>query len=247
MARPGPGCPAGRAFRACPTRSWCALTAARPDPGQRRRRHRLRHHPHHPRRRQRRQHRDPDRIVRGLPANAAGQFRPPAGAGRQRPPAAGRRVGNLSLRGLRNDGVEPRAIVACMAGPQQAARRSAGVGRPGGEFELSTSRRRASMPAACWRSTGGCWAAGFRRRCRPVAGRCHRSFWLAVRGQLDLLKEARGWWDVVAGTIVPPVVEGERDCADRAVRCCPRTMGQRGVEQLDRGAGTGHGRTGMRC
>jgi glutamyl-tRNA synthetase len=37
------------------------------------------------------------------------------------------------------------------------------------------------------------------------------AFWLAVRGSLDLLKEARGWWDVVAGTIVPPVVEGARD------------------------------------
>jgi glutamyl-tRNA synthetase len=32
-----------------------------------------------------------------------------------------------------------------------------------------------------------------------------------VRGQLDLLTEARGWWDVVAGTIVPPVMQGERD------------------------------------
>jgi glutamyl-tRNA synthetase len=37
------------------------------------------------------------------------------------------------------------------------------------------------------------------------------TFWLAVRGSLDLLKEARGWWDVVAGTIIPPVVEGARD------------------------------------
>jgi glutamyl-tRNA synthetase len=34
-------------------------------------------------------------------------------------------------------------------------------------------------------------------------------FWLAVRGNLDLLSEARGWWDVVAGTIVPPMIEGE--------------------------------------
>ena len=32
-----------------------------------------------------------------------------------------------------------------------------------------------------------------------------------MRGSLDLLKEARGWWDVVAGTIVPPVIEGARE------------------------------------
>src|SRR5260370_31657562 len=35
------------------------------------------------------------------------------------------------------------------------------------------------------------------------------AFWLAVRGNLDLLAESRGYWDVVAGTIVPPVIEGE--------------------------------------
>ena len=32
------------------------------------------------------------------------------------------------------------------------------------------------------------------------------AFWLAVRGELDLLNEARGWWDVVAGAIVPPEI-----------------------------------------
>ena len=35
------------------------------------------------------------------------------------------------------------------------------------------------------------------------------AFWHAVRGTLDLLTECRGYWDVVAGTIVPPVIEGE--------------------------------------
>ena len=46
-------------------------------------------------------------------------------------------------------------------------------------------------------------------------------FWLAVRGSLDLLKEARGWWDVVAGTIVPPVVEDERPLLAQAERLLP--------------------------
>lgn len=32
------------------------------------------------------------------------------------------------------------------------------------------------------------------------------AFWLAIRGELDLLNEARGWWDVVAGAIVPPEI-----------------------------------------
>ena len=47
------------------------------------------------------------------------------------------------------------------------------------------------------------------------------AFWLAVRGSLDLLNEARGWWDVVAGTIVPPVIEGGRDILLTALRLLP--------------------------
>jgi glutamyl-tRNA synthetase len=39
------------------------------------------------------------------------------------------------------------------------------------------------------------------------------AFWMAVRGNLDTMKEARGWWDVVAGEIVPPVSETEEDRA----------------------------------
>jgi glutamyl-tRNA synthetase len=47
------------------------------------------------------------------------------------------------------------------------------------------------------------------------------AFWLAVRGNLDLLNEARGWWDVVAGTIVPPLIEGERDFLRAALALLP--------------------------
>jgi glutamyl-tRNA synthetase len=46
------------------------------------------------------------------------------------------------------------------------------------------------------------------------------AFWLAVRGDLDLLSEARGWWDVVAGTIVPPEIE-ERDLLMTALELLP--------------------------
>ena len=58
-----------------------------------------------------------------------------------------------------------------------------------------------------------------------VAGRlptgATEAFWLAVRGNLDLLNEARGWWDVVAGTIVPPVIEGEGDFLRAALDLLP--------------------------
>jgi glutamyl-tRNA synthetase len=54
-----------------------------------------------------------------------------------------------------------------------------------------------------------------------LPGGATEAFWLAVRGSLDLLKEARGWWDVVAGTIVPPVIEGGRDLLLTARRLLP--------------------------
>jgi glutamyl-tRNA synthetase len=47
------------------------------------------------------------------------------------------------------------------------------------------------------------------------------AFWLAVRGNLDLLSEARGYWDVVAGTIVPPVIEGESEFLRTALSLLP--------------------------
>src|SRR6202035_2312812 len=47
------------------------------------------------------------------------------------------------------------------------------------------------------------------------------AFWLAVRGNLERLTEARGWWDVVAGTIVAPVIEGEREFLQLALDRLP--------------------------
>ncbi len=47
------------------------------------------------------------------------------------------------------------------------------------------------------------------------------AFWTAIRGSLDLLREARGWWDVVAGTIVPPLLEDETTFLTRALEFLP--------------------------
>ena len=69
------------------------------------------------------------------------------------------------------------------------------------------------------------------------------AFWLAVRGSLDLLTEARGYWDVVAGTIVPPVIEGEGAIPARtALEHCRPSPGAACLDRLDRGAAAGTGR-----
>lgn len=119
-----------------------------------------------------------------------------------------RRAAGLGLRGLRNDGVEPIAVAACMAGagdalpPDELAKRFDLAEFAWVHFDvtrmLAMNRlvlERLDFAAVADRLPGGATEA----------------FWLAVRGSLDLLREARGWWDVVAGTIVPPVIEGARD------------------------------------
>ena len=58
-----------------------------------------------------------------------------------------------------------------------------------------------------------------------LPGGATETFWLAVRGSLDLLRESRGWWDVVAGTIVPPVVEGEQELLAAAEALLPPSRG----------------------
>ncbi|MDB5401735.1 MAG: Glutamyl-tRNA synthetase [Rhodopila sp.] len=129
-----------------------------------------------------------------------------------KPTPGGRRAGSLALRGLRNDGIEPCAIAACMTGiaPEK--------GEPLPLAELAKHFELAGLAASRFdvrrmleinrRVLGGLSFAAVADR---LPGGATEAFWLAVRGSLDLLKEARGWWDVVAGTIVPPVIEGARD------------------------------------
>jgi glutamyl-tRNA synthetase len=126
-----------------------------------------------------------------------------------------RRVGNLSLRSLRKDGVEPCTIAACLAHSV-----TAGPIEPAEPARLAPGFELSQLSSAAARFDASQLLALNRRVLRDldysaVAERlptgATEAFWLAVRGFIDLLNEARGWWDVVAGTIVPPVIDGERE------------------------------------
>ena len=124
-----------------------------------------------------------------------------------------KRIGSLSLRGLRGDGVEPEVVVGFLAALGTGEPPVAGsVDSLAAGFDLSrygSSAARfdpAQLLALNRRHLHGLDFAAVRGRLPPGAT---EAFWNAVRGNLDLLGEARGWWDVVAGTIVPPVIEGE--------------------------------------
>ncbi len=136
-----------------------------------------------------------------------------------------KRLGSLSLRQLRRDGIEPAALAGYLAAlgtaqdphPGMPAELVAGfrleaISRSPARFDprqlLVLNRR--------WLDDGPFEAV----RVRLPEG-ADEAFWLAVRGNLDLLTEARGWWQVVAGTVVPPPQEEEREFLRAALEALP--------------------------
>ncbi len=124
-----------------------------------------------------------------------------------------RRAGNFSIRALRQLGVEPAALIATLARLGSCAEP-----RPMTPAELAATDCLAGIAPTSPRFDMRALLAVNRQALAqiPFAGVADRlppgateAFWQAVRGSLDLLSEARGYWDVVAGTIVPPVIDGE--------------------------------------
>ena len=122
-----------------------------------------------------------------------------------------RRFDKITLRSLRADGVEPETVVAYLARLGTAKTPSpASLDQLAASFDLS----RFSQPIA--RFDAGELLALNRRVLanlpfEAVADRlpagATEAFWTLLRGHLDLLAEARAWWDVVDGTIMAPVLE----------------------------------------
>ncbi len=114
----------------------------------------------------------------------------------------------LTLRRLRTDGIEPSAIVACLA---RGGNEAPALDELRGAFDLANAAAAASFDIERLRTlnTARLSALAFADVADRLPPGATEAFWLAIRGHLERLTEARGWWDVVAGTIVPPVIEGE--------------------------------------
>jgi len=111
-------------------------------------------------------------------------------------PALGQ-TGRLAIRNLRHDGIDAEALIAWLGG--------------GGRFKLRGVSGKPD-PVALPALNRGVLA---RRDFVSVADRlpagATETFWLAIRGHIDLLSEARHWWDVVNATIFFPIPEGAAD------------------------------------
>ncbi len=136
-----------------------------------------------------------------------------------------KRIGSLTLRGLRGDGIEPAALAGYLA--------RLGTSEdpfPGTPDVLASAYDISHVSHASARFDGQQLLALNRRALREVPFEdvqdrlppaATPAFWAAIRGNLDLLNEARGWWDVVAGSIVPPLLDDEAEYLRLALDTLP--------------------------
>lgn len=141
------------------------------------------------------------------------------------PSRSGKRTATLSLRSLRADGIEPSALAGYLARlgtPEPAVAETPAQLAPAFDLtRVSRSSPRFDARQLMALNRQALQALPFdavRDRLPPAATPV---FWAAVRGGLDLLREARGWWDVVAGTIVPPLLDEDAEYLTRALAALP--------------------------
>jgi glutamyl-tRNA synthetase len=139
--------------------------------------------------------------------------------------ALSKRLGSVSLRHLRKDGIEPAALAGYLAALGTSADPVPGLPR---DLVATYDITRVSHATARFDTRQ---MLALNRRVlheAPFAAVRDRlpegadeAFWLAVRGNLDLLREARPWFDIVRGTIVPPLQEGEHGFLAAALAALP--------------------------
>lgn len=136
-----------------------------------------------------------------------------------------KRFDSLSVRSLRKDGLEPDAIIAYLARlgssddmaplTRQEAVESFDLGRMSHSAAVFDPRQLLGINRHLLQ----------RLDFAAVADRLPQgatdAFWLAVRGNLDLLREARDWWEIVAGEILTPAQPEEADLLRAAAESLP--------------------------
>jgi glutamyl-tRNA synthetase len=136
-----------------------------------------------------------------------------------------KRLGSLSLRQLRRDGIEPAALAGYLAALGTASDPHPGMPRdllPGFRMD-AISRSPARFDPRQLLALNRRWlhGASFEAVKDRLPEGADERFWLAVRGNLDLVTEARAWWEVVAGTVVPPPQEAEKAFLGAALDALP--------------------------
>ena len=141
-----------------------------------------------------------------------------------------KRLGSLSLRELREAGTEPRAVMAYLAklGTAQAPEGSETSEDLARDFEIGAFGRSSPryeptelaalnakvlhhLPLAEVQSRLG----------RLGMGAVSEAFWLAIRGNIEVISDALYWGDVCDGEILPAIEEDDRDFLAAAADLLP--------------------------
>lgn len=135
--------------------------------------------------------------------------------------ALGKRLGTLSIRQMREEGLEPLAILSHSAaiGTSDAVTAHQSLDALIGNFDLAkVSRAPARFDMAELRTVNA--RLLHERAYADVAGRLTEmgvgggeAFWLAVRANVEVLADARDWWQVVAGPVTPEIEDEELGAA----------------------------------
>lgn len=126
-----------------------------------------------------------------------------------------KRSGHLSLRGLRERGVEPLAVaaLAVLVGSSDAVRPVASLAELAELVDLAhVSRAPAKfdeheLVALSARTLHHLPYAAVAERLSAMGIPATEPFWLAIRGNLARLEEAQTWWRVVEGPIEPVIAD----------------------------------------
>ena len=136
-----------------------------------------------------------------------------------------KRLGSLALRQLRRDGIEPAALVGYLAAlgtsRDPVAAMPAELVANFDIYSISHSSARFDIQQLLALNRKYLHAADFESvRARLPEG-ADDVFWQAIRGNLDLLSEAKTWFEVIRGHIASIVLEGEADFLNAALAALP--------------------------
>lgn len=119
-----------------------------------------------------------------------------------------KRIGSISLKSLRKDGIEPGAITSYLA-RLGTSKDPAPLPLPAlvehfslSDFSRSPPRFDAKQLMGLNRKLLHHMDFGAVRDRLPEGAT--QQFWEAIRGNIDMLSESRRWWEVVAGEFLPP-------------------------------------------
>ncbi len=138
-----------------------------------------------------------------------------------------KRSGALSIGTLREEGIEPLAVAACavLTGTSDLVHPVQSLDELAADFDFSNiSRNQARFDPAELKTLSARTlhqmpfaVAAARLALAGISGPKAKSFWFAVRGNLETFGDAAIWWTVVEGAIAPAIEDADFIAAARAL------------------------------